>query len=221
MDVGESSVIKFSEIVLVALNQAQLLILMFRLKFPFMKKILRGFVWCQLWLAFISIRAAATTYYVDYVGGGDANNGTASATPWKHCPGDPSATGNAASTTLAGDDTVVFKGSVSYVFTGPFSSTSGSAGIAITAGTSGHPIHYDGNSAGTFGTGKATLTDDYSTNYIVAFYASGNMSHCTFSNFDIGPLEEPIRCRRMMAPIIFPMVSHHVLEGYNQWRGDD
>ena len=34
-----------------------------------------------------SLRAAGTTYYIDFVNGVDTNNGTTKATPWKHAPG--------------------------------------------------------------------------------------------------------------------------------------
>jgi hypothetical protein len=59
----------------------------------------------------------AAEYYVQYgrlvngvvVGAGDNNaNGLTSATAWKHCPGDPEATGNPASTALEPGDTVYF-----------------------------------------------------------------------------------------------------------------
>ena len=37
-------------------------------------------------LAF-SCKAYAATYYIDWVGGNDSNNGTSKSTPWKHAPG--------------------------------------------------------------------------------------------------------------------------------------
>lgn len=55
-----------------------------------------------------------TNYYVDYDGGDDTNNGTSDATPFKHCPGDPSATDNA-DITLADGDTIYFKKGVTYL----------------------------------------------------------------------------------------------------------
>ncbi|MDP3899712.1 MAG: LamG-like jellyroll fold domain-containing protein [bacterium] len=57
---------------------------------------------------------SGTTYYIDFDSGSDSNNGTSQATAWKHAPGDPSATGNAASTRLQPGATVLFKGGVSY-----------------------------------------------------------------------------------------------------------
>jgi hypothetical protein len=88
-----------------------------------------------------------SVYYVDFDGGNDAYGGTTPATAWKHCPGDANATGVAAATTLIGGCKIVFKGGVVYrgMIDGSFS---GSAGL---------PVTYDGNTAGTFGTGKAIL----------------------------------------------------------------
>src|SRR5579864_8226566 len=90
----------------------------------------------------------AASYFVDYAGGADANNGTSTNAAWKHCPGDPSATGTPASTNLAAGDTVFFKGGVTYVLTAAFSPGGNTPGIALNwAGASGNPIVYDGNSA--------------------------------------------------------------------------
>lgn len=77
-------------------------------------------------------------YYVDYDGGSDTANGTSVETAWKHCPGDPAATGNPGSATLQGGDCVRFRGGV--VYRGQ-----------ITAGQSGgvgNPISYQGNKWG-------------------------------------------------------------------------
>ena len=56
----------------------------------------------------------SATYYVDFDGGSDGNAGTSEAGPWKHAPGDPSASGKASSTVLGAGDTVLFKGGVVY-----------------------------------------------------------------------------------------------------------
>jgi hypothetical protein len=87
------------------------------------------------------------TYYVDYVGGSDSNNGLATSSPWQHAPGDPNAQNVPIATHLLPGDTVIFKGGVSYNGT-----------IVIKySGSPGEPITYDGNSQGTFGTGKAII----------------------------------------------------------------
>jgi hypothetical protein len=50
-----------------------------------------------LFILIFSVNAWAATYYVDYVGGSDSNNGTSKSTPWKHAPGMQGCTGNCAS----------------------------------------------------------------------------------------------------------------------------
>ena len=94
-----------------------------------------------------SDNSAGTTFYVDYSSGNDNLTGTSAEQAWKHIPGDPRATGVAASTTLQPGDTVFFKGGVAYEGT-----------IVVPwSGTPGRPITYDGNSGGTFGTGRAVV----------------------------------------------------------------
>lgn len=88
--------------------------------------------------------ATAATYYVDFDSGSDSNNGISTATPWKHCPGDPNATA-AAGIVLSPGDTVNFKGGVRY-----------RGRIQVTAGgTSASRIIYNGNSG--WGVGKAII----------------------------------------------------------------
>lgn len=58
--------------------------------------------------------ASATVYYVDFAAGNDANSGKSTATPWKHAPGDPNATGVAASAYPVGGDIVRFRAGVPY-----------------------------------------------------------------------------------------------------------
>jgi len=88
-----------------------------------------------------------TTYYIDFDGGSDTNNGLLSSTAFKHCPGDDNATDTAGVTSLMPGDTVLFKGGVCY--RGSITCQwSGSAAGSIT---------YDGNSLGTFGTGLAVI----------------------------------------------------------------
>ncbi|MBN2583759.1 MAG: right-handed parallel beta-helix repeat-containing protein [Planctomycetes bacterium] len=98
-------------------------------------------------VAMVPAAARAATYYVDFDGGSDSNAGTNASAPFKHCPGDSAASGTAAATVLAAGDTVILKGGVVYRGT-----------IACTrSGTAGNPITYDGNTAGTFGTGQAIV----------------------------------------------------------------
>ncbi len=91
--------------------------------------------------------SAQTTYFVDFASGSDANAGTSPAAPWKHAPGDPSAQGVPANTTLQPGDTVDFRGGVAY---------EGTIDLDFS-GLPGRPITYDGNFGGTFGPGRAIL----------------------------------------------------------------
>lgn len=129
-----------------------------------------------LFLLFLVTELNATNYFVDYVSGADTNAGTSSGAAWKHCPGDPAATNTAASATFSAGDNVFFKGGVSYVFTGATGIVCGQSGSV------GNPITYDGNSAGTFGTGRAILTDNYGANNIKAFTVSSR-SNITINYF--------------------------------------
>jgi hypothetical protein len=115
----------------------------------------------------------AASYYVDFTGGADTNNGTATTTPFKHCPGDTNATNTAASTTLTAGDFVYFKGGVTY-----------SGQITLSwSGTSGSPITYDGNSAGTWGTGKAIINGSGGSYY--GFYSGNSRDYLTINFFEI------------------------------------
>lgn len=132
----------------------------------------------------ISLCCHAANYYVDYAGGNDNNNGTSTTTPWMHCPEDSQATGTAASTTLNSGDTVIFKGGVSYVFT-----SGGAAGVPVAGfnvNVSG--VTYDGNSAGTWGTGKAILTDNNRNPGHTAFAMNTAVANITIRNFSITQL---------------------------------
>jgi len=124
-------------------------------------------------IVLIAVPSLAATYYVDYVSGSDSNNGTSTSTPWKHCPGDSNATGNPGSTTLSGGDTIIFKGGVEY-----------KGGVTVgSSGSSGSPITFDGNSAGTWGTGDAIMDTDYDGTDS-AFYLY-NKSWIDIKNFEI------------------------------------
>jgi hypothetical protein len=130
----------------------------------------------------LSARLSAASYYVDYAGGSDANLGISATAAWKHCPGDSAATGLPAAATLLPGDTVVFKGGVSYVFTG-------NTGINLRwNGLLGSSITYDGNSSGSWGTGRAKFTDNYGSAAIAAFSASTAASGLTFKNLEISAI---------------------------------
>jgi hypothetical protein len=111
-------------------------------------------------------------YYVDFQAGSDANTGTAPASAFMHCPGDPNATGVAAVTTLGPGDGVVFKGGVAY---------NGTVVVAWS-GNATSPISYDGNSAGSFGTGLAII--DGQGTLTVGIQGSGQ-SYVTVNAFQL------------------------------------
>jgi len=100
-------------------------------------------------------------YYIDYDNGNDVNNGTSTVTPWKHCPGDTNATNNAASTTLTGGDSVLFKGQTRYL--GEI--TINNSGFSLAA-----PITLLGTG---YGTGRAILDGSVPL--------TGNWTQCTGS----------------------------------------
>ena len=95
----------------------------------------------------VSTSLSAATYYVDFVGGKDVNDGVAQASAFQHAPGDTAATDNAAKVKLEPGDTVILKGGVAY---------RGSITIGAS-GVDGKSITYDGNSTGMFGQGKAII----------------------------------------------------------------
>lgn len=89
----------------------------------------------------------ASTYYVDFDAGNDLRSGTSPEQSWKHSPGDTAAMGSSAAVKLQPGDTVLFKGGVVY-----------RGAITVTAsGESDKAIVFDGNSAGTWGSGKAVI----------------------------------------------------------------
>ncbi|MCU0609385.1 MAG: right-handed parallel beta-helix repeat-containing protein [Chitinispirillaceae bacterium] len=125
-----------------------------------------------LCLCFSAVSSA--TYYVDYTDGSNTGSGTSRTAAWKHCPGDASATGVPKSKTVLSGDTIIFKGGA--VYKGLISLTS--------SGTSQSPIVYDGNSAGSWGTGKAVIDGENLRSY--GFSGTfGTISHITIRNFEV------------------------------------
>ena len=111
-----------------------------------------GWQWLAIAVAGLSVvtfglTASAATYYVDFARGVNTADGLSPKTAWKHCPGDSNATDKPKAVALVPDDTIIFKGGVQYF---------GSIELKV-AGAEGRPITLDGNSAGTFGEGRAIL----------------------------------------------------------------
>lgn len=115
------------------------------------------------------------TYFVDFVGGDDTNNGTSSDTPWKHAPEDVNATDVADGTTLDDGDIVVFKGGVIYQGT-VIHTQDGASGNVITF------ISGDVHSS-PWGTGDAII-DGGTTTRGKGFYLNG-CSYATVDGFEI------------------------------------
>ena len=107
---------------------------------------LRGLVAASL-LNLAVPAALATCYQVDFAAGDDARNGLSPDTAFKHSPGDSAATGLAATVKLRPGDSIRFKGGVIY---------RGTVGVKAS-GEAGKPIVFDGNTDGTWGTGKAII----------------------------------------------------------------
>ncbi len=88
-------------------------------------------------------QAGQEVRYIDFQGGSDNNDGKTKATPWKHHPWDPNATGKAAACT--GVDTYIFKRGVAYR----------GALTARESGRSGHPIRLTSDPS--WGEGEAAI----------------------------------------------------------------
>lgn len=136
----------------------------------------------------IVLSAQSATYYVDFAGGSDSNNGTSTNTPWKHCPGDFAATANAAISLLAGD-TVNFKSGVVYYDT-PLTNVSdylayASTIVCVTAGTTNSRVVFQGDPD--WGTGGYAILDGAGEQGIYTNRRAINVhnSYQTVKNFEI------------------------------------
>ena len=117
----------------------------------------------------------ASTYYVDFVNGSNTNTGKSQASAWKNCPGDSVATLVAAQTLLCAGDTVVFKGGVVY---------KGQTCVKWSGAGDNKRIVYDGNTAGTWGTGKAIVDGETIRSYGFCV-TTGTTNYVTIKNFEI------------------------------------
>ena len=86
--------------------------------------------------------ASPATYYVDYVGGSDANDGLAKTTggghgAWQHVPGMKNATGVAAAYTMTAGDSIILKGGVTWPM-----NTTGCWQLPAGHGTAGNPVYF-------------------------------------------------------------------------------
>jgi hypothetical protein len=122
------------------------------------------------------------TYYIDYQGGMDSNNGKSTSTPWKRCPG---MSGFAGTYIHVNGDKFVFKGGVTWPY------VSGDAVLVIAnSGADGAEDIYTGGQAETpaWGTGypifdggntdaPAYLIESYKSNYKIRYIKLQNLRH--------------------------------------------
>ncbi len=117
----------------------------------------------------------SATYYVDFAAGLNSNSGRSQTSAWKNCPGDAMATLIAGQTNLAAGDTVIFKGGVVY---------KGEICVKWSGSQDGARIIYDGNSAGTWGGGKAVIDGENVRSYGFSV-TTGTTNYVTIKNFEI------------------------------------
>lgn len=122
-----------------------------------------------------SLPLVAATYYVDFVGGSDANAGTSKAAPWKRVKGMANCIGVCNTTTLRAGDLVIFKGGTTWTGSYPWTFSGGAANNHVSYTTDRtwftgtgftQPIFDDGAAhpgavgmANAAGTGYITLND--------------------------------------------------------------
>lgn len=134
-----------------------------------------------LWLLASPVYAA--TYYVDFVGGSDSNNGTSTSTPWKRVKGMVGVTGTAASATLTSGDTIVFKGGVTWTGTFPWNPVGGSASMITyttdhswyTGGSFSQPT-FDNEGNSTTYTDTPTVTNIVGGSYTLRYATFNDLS---------------------------------------------
>ncbi len=122
-------------------------------------------------------KAKSATYYVDYQNGADTNNGLSTSAPFKHCPGDNNASGNAAAVNLSVGlpSKVIFRGGVQY---------KGTINLDWSGASDVARIVYQGNTdAQNWGNSKAVI-DGEGIRYR-GFYSNSSRSYLTIKNFEI------------------------------------
>jgi hypothetical protein len=82
---------------------------------PRMTRLARAVILISCFLIAVdALAATASTYYIDYAGGSDSNNGTAKTTPWQHLPGMPGCQAQCASASPGPGDQFILKGGVTW-----------------------------------------------------------------------------------------------------------
>jgi hypothetical protein len=126
----------------------------------------------------------AATYYIDWTGGDDTNNGTSTGTPWKRMPGMNGCASNCAANTPGPGDSYILKGGVTWpnAAFGILWTWSGNA-TTTSPGCTGSGCIYIGVDAGWYtgaswsrpifdAGGTATTTRDGVANTIMRLYAN-------------------------------------------------
>jgi hypothetical protein len=112
----------------------------------------------------------AGTYYIDWVGGSDANNGTSAATPWKRAPGMPSFAGSGYS--HAAGDVFYFKFGVTWP-------TAAFPWVIANSGSAGNVDTY--TTLAGFGTGAAPIFDGGNTSIAGGMIQAVGKSYLAFN----------------------------------------
>jgi hypothetical protein len=181
-----------------------------------MKRLLRVAFFLAAGL-FTAASAHAATYYIDFAGGSDSNNGTSTSTPWKHAPGMIGCTSICASTAPRPGDRFILKGGVTWP-------NSTMRWLWQWNGTSASRI-YIGND-GTFGTGRPILDlgGAVATNRNVALDVQGN--YVTVDNIDwkglkpsTGNFGEDLFVK--VNTQIFPVISRNYFHGWSENGAND
>jgi hypothetical protein len=81
------------------------------------------------WILFAATNVFATSYYVDFASGADANSGASTSAPWKHAPGMTGCTGVCSTAKLVNGDKVTFKGGVTWTGSFPWTLTGGTSSM--------------------------------------------------------------------------------------------
>lgn len=130
-------------------------------------------------IPFLAMNGWATTYYVDYSSGSDANNGTSKSTPWQHAPGMQTCTNLCSSVSINAGDSIILKGGVTW----PNSSFMWS----LPGGSSGNPVYIGVDRTWFTGSswtrpiltaGGAIVSNNYNTMFSMG-------SNTTIDNFEI------------------------------------
>ena len=100
-----------------------------------------------IFLGIVASYCSGAVYYIDFDNGNDESSGSSIEEAWKHCPGDSNAKGLAKSSLPKPGDVYHFKGGV--IYRGQLNAT--------RSGVEDNPIIYDGNSDGSWGTGRAII----------------------------------------------------------------